>query len=135
MIGDIYASLKNTFLNKIVNHWLKDNYLPLKKATQLYIKKNRENYDDLYIRNHVHRPVETREGREGGLGAASPLLQIFSKVDLLPIGNYSEIVQCYRYDFVFVSIYWKRLGQSKYIHWVSFHQKQPAEVLYDKRCS
>ena len=39
-----------------------------------------------------YRPVETRVGGWGGLrgGGPPPPLQIFAKVDLLPIDNYSE---------------------------------------------
>ena len=37
-----------------------------------------------------YRPVETRVGGWGGLQPAPPPLQIFAKVDLLPIDNYSE---------------------------------------------
>ena len=37
-----------------------------------------------------YRPVETRVGGWAGLQPAPPPLQIFAKVDLLPIDNYSE---------------------------------------------
>ena len=56
-LDDVCVPLKNTFLNKIKNYWLKYIYLLLGDATHLYINQNQKYCDYLYIRNHIQQII------------------------------------------------------------------------------